>query len=178
MTMPLQKLVFRTSLIFLLATLLASCGFHLRGNIPLPQAIQNMHVKGPAGTFKDKLEEVLTNAGATINENAAGADVILNVRKAVTDRKVGTLDDRGKADSYDLEFKVTYRVEDLEGKEVRRADLKESRRYSFDPDQVVESESEEADLQLDMEESIALRIVRQLASLTNYSPGQGNVEAK
>ena len=164
----------RLTVLLSLSISLAACGFHLRGNIPLPEGIQSMFVDAPEGDFKDTLKEVLTNAGAQLASSAAGADVVLTVSKAVTSRTVGTLDERGKANSYNLLFSVEYeltgREAEKEAESIRTASLIESRRYNFDPDLVIESESEEADLQEDMEEAISLRIVRQLSTLTDYSP--------
>ena len=159
-----------------MAVLLNACGFHLRGNIPLPDELKNMFVRAPDGTFKDELEDILENAGATLAANEAGSDVILNIVKAQSKRTVGTLDERGKANSYNFIFSVGYELLDLEGLVIREATLTESRRYNFDPELILESESEEADLQEDMEQDIALRIVRQLASLTNSKGPVKNLE--
>ena len=170
-TLPLM----RVAVLVLLSISVAACGFHLRGNIPLPEGIQSMYVDAPEGNFKDALEEVLTNAGAQLATGSRGGDVILTIKKAATNRTVGTLDERGKANSYNLRFTVEYELNGVAAEEqaesIREAKLIESRRYNFDPDLVLESESEEAELQSDMEESIALRIVRQLSTLTSYSPG-------
>jgi LPS-assembly lipoprotein len=157
-------------LIALTAIGLASCGFHLRGNIPLPENIQNMHVKAPKGTFKDQLEDVLENGGAQLSTNEAGADVVLDVVNTESRRTVGTLDERGKANSYNFILQVDYELLDPQGNIIREASLTESRRYDFDPELIIESESEELELLEDMEQDIALRVVRQLSSLVDYSP--------
>ena len=151
-----------------LALALAACGFHLRGNIPLPSGISNMFIEAPKGDFNDQLSKVLTNAGAELATARGGADVVLKITSATTNRTVGTLDERGKADSYNLVFSVRYRLEDPEGKEIRSASIIQTRRYNFNPQLVIESESEEADLLTDMEQEAAINIVRQLASVTDY----------
>ena len=152
----------------LMAVVLNACGFHLRGNIPLPDELKNMFVRAPDGTFKEGLKDILENAGAVLAANEAGSDVILNISKANTTRTVGTLDERGKANSYNFLFTVGYELVDPQGTIIREAVLTESRRYNFDPELILESESEEADLQENMEQDISLRIVRQLSSITNY----------
>lgn len=154
-------------LVLLVALTVSACGFHLRGNIPLPDGIKNMHLASPAGTFKEQLEDVLTNAGANVRAGKAGTDVTLRIIEARSDRTVGTLDERGKANSYNLVFSVKYRLDDAEGNLLRDATLSETRRYNFNPEQVIESESEEADLLEDMEQDVALRIVRQLSTVTD-----------
>lgn len=166
------KTIMRTALLLTLIAAISACGFHLRGNIPLSEGIKNMYVAGPDGTFKDQLERIVTRAGAEVASNQAGADVILNVTKASVQRTVGTLDERGKANSYNLLFQVEYSLDDTQGKSIRKlTKLNESRRYNFDPNLVVETESEEAELLEDMEEQASLRIVRQLSTITNYQPG-------
>lgn len=166
----MMKLTFlkNVTLTIVLALTLAACGFHLRGNIPLPTGISNMFIQAPKGAFKDKLSEVLTNSGADLATGPAGADVVLKITSANTNRTVGTLDERGKADSYNLVFSVSYRLEDPAGKKIRASSIREIRRYNFDPELVVESESEEADLLADMEQEAAINIVRQLSSVTDY----------
>jgi len=161
----------RLSLLLLLTLSITACGFHLRGNIPLSEGVKNMYVVAPKGTFKDKLEAVLVNAGAELAPVKSAADVVLNVTKARSDRSVGTIDERGKANSYNLTFNVTYTLDDRDGNVVRKkTNVVETRRYNFDPDFVIESESEERELQAGMEQDAVLRIVRQLATITNYQP--------
>ena len=168
------KLFSRAVVALLITITVSACGFHLRGNIPLPDGIKNMYVVAPKGTFKDQVEKLLTNVDADLASSQAAADVVLNVTEAKVDRTLGTLDTRGKANSYNLEFSVTYQLEDPEGKVIRDASLREFRRYNFDPVQIIESESEEAELLENMEEAIALRIIRQLSSITDYPPvGEG-----
>lgn len=161
----------RNTLLLAVFASLTACGFHLRGNIPLSEGIKNMFVIAPDGTFKDQLEEVLVKAGAEIAANQAGADVILNVVRADSQRKVGTLDERGKVSSYNFQFNVHYSLNDPDDEFIRvLTKLRESRRYDFNPELVLESESEEAELLSSMEQDIALRMVRQLSTITDYQP--------
>ena len=159
-----------------LAVTLSACGFHLRGNIPLPDSVKNMYIAGPSGTFLDQLEDVLVNAGAVLASSEEGGDVLLDVQKVESKRTVGTLDERAKVNSYDVVLTVKYALLDPAGEVIREATLRESRRYDFRPEAVIESESEEAELLEDMEESIAFRIVRQLSSLTDYSESADSLE--
>lgn len=168
------RTMLRFASVLLVAVSLGACGFHLRGSIPLSDGIKNMYVFAPKGSFKDQLERILENGGAELAADRGSADVILNVTKASSNRRVGTLDERGKVNSYNLLFNVTYTLDDPAGARIRKVTkLTESRQYNFDPQLIVESESEEAELLEGMEESIALRMVRQLSSITDYDPKVG-----
>ena len=161
----------RSVLLLVLIMAITACGFHLRGNIPLSEGVKNMFVIAPAGTFKGELESILTRAGAVLATAEGGADVVLNVAQANVSRTVGTLDSLGKANSYNLNFKVTYSLDDQEGNNVRKVTkLKATRQYNFDPERIIESESEEAELLESMEQEVSLQIVRQLSSITDFVP--------
>lgn len=150
---------------------LSACGFHLRGNIPLSDGLKNMYVSAPKGSFKDLLIDRLEKLGVTIAETPAAADAILDIRKASSSRSVGTLDGIGKVSSYNIRFNVNYVLLDINESPIRPLKkLSDSRRYDFDPDQVVESESEEAELLEDIEQEVVLKIIRQLAAITDYDP--------
>ena len=127
-----------------------------------------MYILAPEGTFEETLKDSLTRLGAQVASNKADADVVLHITKAVTTREVGTLDERGKASSYNLILNVDYELKDPAGEEIRSAKLKEKVRYDYNPDLVIESESEERDLTEDLEQEVALRIVRQLSTVTDY----------
>ena len=161
----------RSALLLVLASAISACGFHLRGNIPLSDGIKNMYVVAPGGSFKDQLESMLVRNGASIASAESGADVVLKVTKAEPNRTVGTLDSLGKANSYNLNFRVTYSLDDQAGNKVRKVTkLNASRQYNFDPERVIESEAEEAELLESMEQEVSLQIVRQLSSITNFKP--------
>ena len=161
----------RWTLTALLALSVSACGFHLRGNIPLSDSVKNLFVQAPDGTFKSELESILANAGAEIAPSRAASDVVLVIRKAESKKNVGTLDQRGLANSYDLTFFVSYTLLTPEGDMVRRPQsVSERRRFDFDPALVVETESEERELQYQMEQDVALKIVRQLSTVTSAEP--------
>ena len=163
----MQKHVIKLFSVIGLALVLSACGFHLRGNIPLSDSIKNMYLNAPEGTFKQELERGLTRQGAVLSASKEAADVVLTITKVDSDRTVGTLDDRGKANSFNLLLKVNYNLKTSDNKIIRKlTKLVEVRRYDFDPQFVVETELEEVELLESMEEEIVLRIVRQLAVIT------------
>lgn len=163
--------IMRSALLLTLLASISACGFHLRGNIPLSDGIKNLYVSAPKGPFKDRLENILSRSGAVLAETEGAADAILVVTDASSTRTVGTLDELGKVDSYNLRFRVKYSLVDPAGDPIRPPKtLAENRQYNFEPETVVETEAEEAGLQESMEQDISLRIVRQLSTITDYTP--------
>jgi len=163
--------IMRSALLLTLLASISACGFHLRGNIPLSDGVKNLYLSAPVGPFKDKLTNALRGAGANIAATEGGSDAILVVTDASSNRTVGTLDDRGKVNSYNLSFRVEYILSDPAGDAIRPVKtLVETRQYNFDPETVVETEAEEAELLESMEQEISLRILRQLSTITDYKP--------
>ena len=161
-----RKLISRTLILLFVVSSLTACGFHLRGNIPLPESLKLMFVDANDGPFKEKLEEVLVKGGVTLTERRNAAPVTLKINQSVVDRTIGTLDERGKASSYNLNYKVNYALQAEDGTVIRTSFLTETRRYDFDPDLVLETEAEEEELIEDMEESLVLRVLRQLSTVS------------
>ncbi|MDB4512024.1 LPS assembly lipoprotein LptE [Arenicella sp.] len=164
-----MKIVSRALTVLMVASALTACGFNLRGSTPLPDDIKNIYVDADNGPFKEKMEEILQFGGATIAANSEAASTTLVVLESIVRKTVGTLDERGKANSYELNYVARYNLVNPEGVILRTASLNENRRFDFDPDIVLETDEEEEELILDMEESIALRIVRQLSTVTSTS---------
>lgn len=169
----MRKNQLRLSILLVIVSLIISgCGFHLRGNIPLPDSIKKMYVDAANGSFKEQLVPILESGGAQVMSSEASADSVLRIVETSVDRTIGTLDSRGKANSYDIVFTLGYRFDDTQGNMLREASLQEQRRYNFNPEEVIESESEEQHLIQEMEEAIALRIVRQLSTVTDLESKQ------
>lgn len=164
----LRSLTFATLIVSTL--FMSACGFHLRGNLPLPETLSELFLKAPRGSFADVLTETIETAGATVLEQKSGAKAVLHIKRADLKREVGTLDQRGKANSYDLKLIVKYVLENLDGEKVKSGKITESRRYDFDSTEIIDTDSEEQELREDMEQDIALRIVRQLTTVTDLTP--------
>lgn len=174
MLLNLRSLTLATLIISTLLT--SACGFHLRGNLPLPDTLSELFLKAPRGSFAEVLTETIETAGATVLEQKSGAKAVLHIKRADLQREVGTLDQRGKANSYDLKLIVKYVLENLEGEKIKSGKVTESRRYDFDSSEIIDTDSEEQELREDMEQDIALRIVRQLTTVTDLTPIQEDQE--
>jgi len=164
--MPFSNILSRSLVLMVLISSLNACGFSLRGNTPLPEDLQNMYLDARTGPFKEQMEEILIRTGARLTEQREAADVQLSITESIVERTVGTLDERGKANSYLLNYRVRYSLVAADGRVLRSSAIDENRRYDFDPDIVLETESEQEELIQDMEQSVALRIIRQLNTVT------------
>lgn len=168
---------FRALIVLAAAAALASgCGFHLRGKIPLSEQLEVIAVTIPDRQVKDEMVSALEAGGAQVVADPASARALLDMYEVNFDRKVRTIDTRGKVTGYILRYDIRYRVVNAEGEELRDARMALQRDYNFDPEQILQAEEEEESLREDMVKELAQRIMRQLVTigsldLNRFRPG-------
>ena len=155
-------------------TLLAGCGFHWAGNRPLPPELGSVYIDvvTPYRVSKPPLEQALSSRllrrGAQLAKTLGGARTILRVSELRESREVLSVDPFGKAVEYKLTTRVQFEL--IEGGNVRvpPESVQASRDYSFNAQQVLAKEAEEARLQAFMQDELAelllLRIEAVLAA--------------
>lgn len=158
------------------AALVAGCGFHLRGQLPLPEQLKVIAVTGTDRDFMDEMVDALEASGAEVVDEAAARSV-LELYDVQFNRNVRTIDTRGKVTGYNLRYDISYRVVDEEGQELRDTTLSLRRDYNFEPEQVLQAEEEEESLRENMVEALVRRIMRQLVTIAgltieNPTPGE------
>lgn len=151
------------------AAVLSSCGFHLRGNLPLPEDLKVIAVNASDRALKAEMVNALQASGAEVVKDASAAHSILDMYNIKYERKVRTIDNRGKVTGYVLRYKVSYRVTNADGKQLRDSHLEVQRDYNFDPNQVLQAEEEEDSLKKDMIQDLTQRIMRQLVTVASRS---------
>jgi len=165
----MYKIIKRMRIFVVLSLLLSitACGFHLRGDTALGDGAQTVYISGIQGSFSDKLHDALVSSGAQVANSRSGVDMLIDITQAQSNRRVGTLDERGKVDSYQLFFTVTYSVFGSDGNLISEPKvIKENRQYVFSPDLVLESEFEERALVESMEDDAVVRLIRQVSVLS------------
>ncbi len=168
----------RLPVILLVCFAVSACGFHLRGKLPLSDKIKVIAVKSEETTetqLRQRVSEALTFAGATVVPDEATASAVLDLYKVDFKRTVRTIDSRGKATGYTLEYIVRFKVVSADGTALRDARPISIRRdYNFDPNQVLQKEDEERELKDDMEKELSQRILRQLSTIASLQQLQAS----
>jgi LPS-assembly lipoprotein len=156
----------RALLIVVLFASLSACGFHLRGQLPIPESVKVISVKSNEKELKRRLVDALSFSGATVVESSADALALLDLVNVKYDRTVRTIDDRGKVNGYLLAYRVQFTLTSAEGQSLRESIVVSRRDFNFDPDLVLQAEIEEESLRQDMLTDITQQIMRQLATVT------------
>lgn len=148
-----------------ISLLLASCGFHLRGQYAMPAHLQALTLTVPAahGLLKAEIELALER----VNVSSVGGDTELEIVREVLTKQTTTVDSRAKAAEYTLIYSVDYRTH-LKSAQVpgKTQSLILRRGYQYDSTSVVGKSTEEENLVRELRQDVARQIVRQLRNWT------------
>jgi LPS-assembly lipoprotein len=162
----------RCSALAVAAFALSACGFHMRGEVRLPPAMQRVHVQiaDPYSPLGRDLESALKRAGAKV-ENAAGEGIaeisIPAVSIAPVVRSVG-------ANAFVNEFSMVYHVEmqitDANGKVLMpKQVIEHSREFTFDQTQAIGTSAEQDEIKKEMERDMVPALLRRIEAAEKRS---------
>ena len=98
----------------IVAMLLASCGFHLRGEYNVPFASVMVAAPGTS-QVADRIKRELTNSPTRLAATAGEAEAQLSVMSERRDRIILSLSGAGRVREYQLKLTVQYRLVDNKG---------------------------------------------------------------
>lgn len=154
----------RLAVVALLATLLAACGFQLRGNYHVPAFLTAVDLKLPAGS--QPLATELRLALERKHIAASGGDLELEVVSDELNRQAASVDSRARAAEYILVYTVGFRFNSSDGRRTGPLETLILRRsYQYSDVNVVGKNTEEETLLRELRADAAQQIVRQLTAL-------------
>jgi LPS-assembly lipoprotein len=145
------------------STVLAGCGFQLRGQATYP--FDSIYVNAPGfPLFAAELRRSLSSAGsASLAEKPDAAQVIIDITSVVDDKQVLSLSTGGRVQEYALSKLVAFKVRDRDGREWLKPDeILVRRTYSYDDTERLAREIQEHRLQREMQTDAILQIIRRL----------------
>ena len=153
---------------WLLAALaLAGCGFHLRGQAPLPAVLATPYI---ASAYRypplyAALDERLRAAGAQPAADAASASAVIRLHEDDTGRDLLSVTADNKPGEYEVYYAAEFSVTSGATELLARNQVRLTRDYGYDESAVLAKEHEEETLRVALAGEIADQILRRLAAL-------------
>lgn len=151
--------------------LLSGCGFHLRGSVELPAALESLYIAGTPsdGELAVAIEIALASNGGQRAADRETATAVLAIEDERFTRRVLSVDSSGKALEYELNYRLAYTLYSVEGKElVAYQRIEQQRDYLYDAGNVLGMSDEEQALRETMRRSGVNRMLQRLRrSLVN-----------
>ena len=160
-------------ILLVLVTLIASCGFHLRGKIQLPAVFSATHVKGTDLLLVDDIKRALRVAGGAVVNEKAEATVSIELLRVKYSRAVRSINEQGIAVGYELHYEVSYRVSGLAKQRLvpdARIALKRTLDYGDKKMQILQKDIEEKLLKQEMRQVISRLATIKVALSANRRP--------
>lgn len=163
--MPRAPRLFRLGLVLALSSLLAACGFQLRGAQTMPFSSLYLDLPEHAELTAD-LRRAIATTNATVVAGKAEADAVFLATGETREKAILSLNSAGRARELQLRYRYTYRVVDAQGVDLTGpVAIILTRDFSFDDAQVLAKEQEEGLLWRDMQKDLVQQILRRLAAI-------------
>jgi len=105
----------KNSVVFTLMFLLTACGYHLRGAIQLPEALQKIYVRGASAELTNAIATTFRSASGELVATVEEAGMVLNVINEDYQRRTISIDSSGYSNEYDLVYRLTFDLLDKHG---------------------------------------------------------------
>ena len=150
-------------LLLALVTSVAACGFHLRGQLDLPAAMAATYIEtnGVNADLVKKLRSSLQGNGASVTSNRSEATAVLRLLSDTYDRRVLSVGGGRKVREYELHYAVRFELVEVGGDRlVTTQTIELFRDYTYDEDDILGKQGEEANIRKDMIREAADRVLR------------------
>ena len=104
----------RNLVLLLMTVIVASCGYHLRGAIDLPEEMKNIFVQNASPELLAGFREVFQYSAGNLVASPSEAGIIVRVIDEDMKRRVLSLTATGKANEYQLDYLLDFELLDAE----------------------------------------------------------------
>jgi len=153
-------------LLVISSVILISCGFHLRGEIKVPDVLKELYIEGDivSNDFGTVLIRRIKQLGITKNDSKENSSAILQITKNNFTRRVLTVNAATKASAYKLDLVIGFELVDNSGESLlKNQQIRQTREYNIDPSNALASGDQENRLKLEMVEFIVNQMLTRMS---------------
>ena len=154
--------------VFLLALLLVGCGFQLRGDARLPEAMNQTWLAVPDRNsgFARELSLRLRAGGVELLEQPQPGSATLRIHNELLRSEPLTISGQARVREFVLVFDLDFELLDAEGEAlIARETLRLTREYSFDEQAILAATREEEFLRAELRQAMASNLIRRLEAV-------------
>jgi len=154
------------NIILLCCVLLASCGFHLRGAIEVPDILKELYIAGnvSANELSAVLYRRIKQLGIKRVNSPTETSSTLSITRNNFVRRVLTVDSSNKASAYKLDLVVAFQVIDNKGKVLlKNQQIRQTREYNIDINNALASGDQEKRLIMEMTEFVVNQMLTRIS---------------
>ena len=147
--------------------LLTSCGFHLQGRTPLPEAFAYTYIetKDEQTDFVQDLRKALIASGAKVIRTQGSSGATIDVHADELTERVLSVSARNIPTEYELTYKVEFSVTSSGKVLIEHEEISATRDFSFDETELLAKEREQEILREALARDLVALVMRRLAAL-------------
>ncbi len=155
----------RLPLLALVCLLVAACGFHLRGETPLPAWLESAWVESDVrySEVADELRRALRVAGVSVPEQPEQANAVIRIEGEQSKRRILSVGSDGRPREYELNYQLSYGVYDPAGKVLLPPQtVTETKAYTFNEVDVLGKSTERDELWRELRRGAVAAVMNRL----------------
>ena len=134
----------RWHLVLISVIALTACGFHLRGQVPLPEILRAVYIKSSDVSVEGQLADSIVASGAKVVKDPTQATAVIIVHNVNRGRLVKSVSGQGRVREFKISYSVRFEVRSAAGVVLLKArSIERSRDISFNESEVVGKSVEE-----------------------------------
>ena len=148
--------------------LLGGCGFQMRGDWQLPSSMKETVMSGGGQVLYETLQREFRSASASLTRPEGSIQTAhLTILKNQMDKRVLSVDNRGKVIEYEIYYILHFKLLDKGGNQIVPVQqINMTRDYPFAATDVIGASQEEALLRSDMYRDMARQMMRRIQAQT------------
>ncbi len=157
----------RTWFFIILLFSITSCGFHLRGSMPLAAPLYKLYLEtnDPYGQLSRYLKQFLKISGVSLVDKQEDSTAVLVILREATSQQLLGISGTQQTRQYNLILNVTFQVTDPVGKVlVPLQSITETRSFTIKSDQILAGSNEANNLYNQMRQAIVYDMMARLGS--------------
>ena len=153
-------------------SLLAACGYHMRGSIALPAELKNIYVFGISSELNQELKEILKASNGKMAASPNEAGIVIKVLKEDIRRRILSVGSTGKSSEMELDYYLRFQLYDnKENPLLDEQTLEIAREFFNDQTAVLAKENEELMIRKEIyRQAGRMLMVRAQAALESRKP--------
>ena len=157
-------------LILCITLTLSACGFHPRGAYQLPHELTQVYLEGGSPAMREQLRQQIAKSGGKLTESRSGSMMVIKLFDEQFQRRTLSLSARGKANEYELYYRVEYELATSQDAILLpRQPLEVRRDYYNDQQAILARDNEEATLRGEMTQQMVRTLLNQARSTLEKS---------
>ena len=139
---------------------LGACGYHLRGSYEIPKELKKIYLQGESSTLHQYFDKAMRSSSGQLVGSADQAGVIIHFFDERFQRRVLSLSARGRANDYELYYRVEYELVN-KNKTVLlpRQPVEVRREYFNDQEEIIAKDNEESVIRDEMYDQAVRNII-------------------